>query len=424
MMDKISIRANNVGKKYRIGSRQPYLTLTETLGKLPYKIISRSKTTNIPPENTFWALKNVSFEIEKGEVVGLIGRNGAGKSTLLKILSRITTPTEGSIELYGRVGSLLEVGTGFHPELTGRENIYLNGSILGMKKSEINEKFEDIINFAEIQNFMDTPVKRYSSGMYVRLAFAVAAHIDPEILLVDEVLAVGDIAFQKKCLKRMKGISEEGRTVLFVSHDMSAIRNLCSRTFWIKDGRLFEEGETYDITTKYIQDFNRSSNIYEIGKIIEELPKDNSIKLLNIGIFQNNNLTTTILNGEQTEIIIDYEVLQRTIGLRISFDLYDERNNLLLRTYHDDGAEAIPIVEKGLYRSILHIPQNLLAHRDYEIVISALVFNQRNCTGDGVRIPIHVETTSIINRGYPENALQYRPLLQPLMKWHTKKLMK
>lgn len=421
-MENISISAKNVGKKYRIGTRQKYLTFTETLSNIPNSIIGRSKNKNIPHDNTFWALKDVSFEIEKGEVVGLIGRNGAGKSTLLKILSKITTPTEGKIELYGRVGSLLEVGTGFHPELTGRENIYLNGSILGMKKSEINQKLEEIINFAEIQNFIDTPVKRYSSGMYVRLAFAVAAHIDPEILLVDEVLAVGDMAFQKKCLKRMKGISEEGRTVLFVSHDMSAIRNLCSRAFWIKEGRLFQEGETYDITTKYIKDFSRGSNISEIKKIIDELPRDASIKILNIGVYQNNALTTTLLNGEKAEVIVEYEVLQKTIGLRVSFDLYDERNNLLLRTYHDDGAEAIPIVESGIYKSVLTIPENLLAHRDYEIVISALIFNQKNCTGDGVRIPIHVETTSIINRGYPENALQYRPLLQPLLKWQTEKM--
>jgi len=220
MPGKIAICVSHLGKQYQLGGLQEqYLTFRDAIVntlKAPINAFHPSKSTEM-----FWALKDVSFEVERGDVVGIIGRNGAGKSTLLKILSRITTPTEGNVELHGRVGSLLEVGTGFHPEMTGRENIYLNGSILGMKKTEIDEKFDEIVRFSEIEKFLDTPVKRYSSGMYVRLAFAVAAHLEPEILLVDEVLAVGDVGFQKKCLGKMGEVAKEGRTVLFVSHNMN-----------------------------------------------------------------------------------------------------------------------------------------------------------------------------------------------------------
>ncbi|MDZ7339516.1 MAG: ABC transporter ATP-binding protein, partial [candidate division KSB1 bacterium] len=211
-----------------------------------------SNSSNSWQENTIWALKDVSFEVKRGEVAGIIGRNGAGKSTLLKILSRITEPTSGRAEIHGRVGSLLEVGTGFHPELTGRENIYLNGAILGMRKHEIDRKFDEIVAFAEIERFLDTPVKRYSSGMYVRLAFAVAAHLEPEILLVDEVLAVGDAAFQKKCLGKMGDVAREGRTVLFVSHNMAAVANLCQHALLIEKGEVIQRGNTQDVVQAYI----------------------------------------------------------------------------------------------------------------------------------------------------------------------------
>ena len=200
----------------------------------------------------FWALKNVSFEVKQGEIIGIIGRNGAGKSTLLKILSRITEPTQGRVTLRGRVASLLEVGTGFHPELTGRENIFLNGAILGMTRSEIRTKFDEIVAFAEVEKFLDTPVKHYSSGMYVRLAFAVAAHLEPEILLVDEVLAVGDVEFQKKCLGKMEGVVREGRTVLFVSHQIAAVNQLCRRIVWLDKGTVFDYGETDTVLPKYL----------------------------------------------------------------------------------------------------------------------------------------------------------------------------
>ena len=258
------IKVENLGKKYIIGHRQggsnsgfPTLRerITNTGSWLKDRAVSRLKGEKIanPAYKEFWALKDVSFEIKRGERVGIIGRNGAGKSTLFKVLSRITEPTTGQITLNGRVASLLEVGTGFHPELTGRENIYLNGAVLGMSKLEIKRKFDEIVDFAEVENFLDTPVKRYSSGMYVRLAFAVAAHLEPEILIVDEVLAVGDIQFQKKCLGKMENLSESnGRTLLFVSHNMDAIQRLCSRCLMMKDGQLVIDSNVSEAVQKYI----------------------------------------------------------------------------------------------------------------------------------------------------------------------------
>jgi homopolymeric O-antigen transport system ATP-binding protein len=247
-MSEIAIRAEGVSKRYRLGERERYSALRDVLARTmraPWKMFQRT------PRETFWALKDVSLEVRHGEVLGLIGRNGAGKTTLLKILSRITRPTSGWAEIYGRVGSLLEVGTGFHPELTGRENIYLSGAILGMTKQEINRKFDEIVAFSELEKFLDMPVKHYSSGMYVRLAFAVAAHLEPEILLVDEVLAVGDIKFQKKCLGKMGDVARTGRTVVLVSHNMGAISALCVRTMILNGGAITFDGVTADAAARY-----------------------------------------------------------------------------------------------------------------------------------------------------------------------------
>src|SRR5579864_6258657 len=247
-----SIRIDNLGKKYRVDHISPrgkYRTLVETLSHAAGAPLRRLRGQAPARSEEFWALKEVSFEVQPGEVVGIIGRNGAGKSTLLKILSRITEPTAGRIRLRGRVASLLEVGTGFHPELTGRENIYLNGAILGMSRAEIKSKFDEIVAFAETEKFLDTPVKRYSSGMYVRLAFAVAAYLEPEILVVDEVLAVGDADFQKKCLGKMENVARQhGRTVLFVSHNMAAVRSLCRAGFLLEQGRLSFVGGVDEVT--------------------------------------------------------------------------------------------------------------------------------------------------------------------------------
>ena len=253
-MSNLAIQVTNLSKKYRLGrSTHPIQSGKALLHKVTTPFRSLKSSVQVPGEaEILWALKDVSFEVPQGKAIGIIGRNGAGKSTLLKILSRITEPTSGRAVLNGRVGSLLEVGTGFHPELTGRENIYLNGAILGMRKTEIDRKFDEIIAFAEIEKFLDTPVKRYSSGMYVRLAFAVAAHLEPEILLIDEVLAVGDAEFQKKCLGKMELVSQEGRTVLFVSHNMMAILSLCSQSLWLKNGTVQAIGDTATVVDSYL----------------------------------------------------------------------------------------------------------------------------------------------------------------------------
>jgi len=254
-MSNIAVCVENLSKLYHIGkAQQRHDTLRDALVaslRVPLERLRRAGRGPDDAEDTIWALRDVSFEVHRGEVVGIIGRNGAGKSTLLKILSRITEPTAGRAVIKGRVGSLLEVGTGFHPELTGRENIYLNGAILGMRKVEIGRKFDEIVAFAEIEKFLDTPVKRYSSGMYVRLAFAVAAHLEPEILLVDEVLAVGDASFQKKCLGKMGDVAKEGRTVLFVSHNMAAVRKLCGQAILLTGGRMKTLGEVDEAVTEY-----------------------------------------------------------------------------------------------------------------------------------------------------------------------------
>ena len=248
-----AIKVERLGKRYQLGARQPgYQTFREALAGSFGRLNPFAKADGARGEE-LWALRDVSFAVEVGEVVGIIGRNGAGKSTLLKVLSRITEPTTGRVEIYGRVGSLLEVGTGFHPELTGRENIYLNGSILGMRRREIARHFDEIVSFAEVEPFIDTPVKRYSSGMYLRLAFAVAAHLEPEILVVDEVLAVGDAAFQKKCLGKMGDVARQGRTVLFVSHNMTAVRSLCERVVWLEQGAVAEVGEADQVVVSYLQ---------------------------------------------------------------------------------------------------------------------------------------------------------------------------
>ena len=259
-MGNVAIHCEGLSKLYHIGERESYKTLRDTMTDAIYAPARRIRSmfngcangTSDSGDNTFWALRDISFEVKRGEAVGIIGRNGAGKSTLLKILSRITKPTEGEARINGRIGSLLEVGTGFHPELTGRENIYLNGAILGMKKAEIKRKFDEIVAFAEIERFVDTPVKRYSSGMYVRLAFAVAAHLEPEVLIVDEVLAVGDAAFQKKCLGKMGDVASKGKTILFVSHNMSAIQRLCAKSLLLERGRLIAYGKTIDIVGTYL----------------------------------------------------------------------------------------------------------------------------------------------------------------------------
>jgi lipopolysaccharide transport system ATP-binding protein len=253
-----AIRIDKLSKLYRIGKRERYRTLRDTLTDVLTAPVRKARSLSRPNQQDgeptadwIWALKDVSFDVEPGEVIGIIGRNGAGKSTLLRVLSRITEPTEGTVEIRGRIASLLEVGTGFHPELTGRENIFLNAAILGMTRTEVERKFDEIVDFADVDRFIDTPVKHYSSGMQVRLAFAVAAHLEPEVLVVDEVLAVGDLTFQRKCIGKMEGVSHSGRTVLFVSHQMNQIRRLCQRVIWLEEGHVQQVGPTAQVTSAY-----------------------------------------------------------------------------------------------------------------------------------------------------------------------------
>ena len=293
-MGDIAIKVEDLGKRYRIGEREPYRALRDVLAgafaaRLRRLGLGRRSAAPGPgtaagpsarAERFIWALKGVSFEVTRGEVVGIIGRNGAGKSTLLKILSRITRPTEGRAEVHGLVGSLLEVGTGFHPELTGRENIFLNGAILGMKKAEIDGRFAEIVAFAEVEKFIDMPVKHYSSGMYMRLAFAVAAHLEPDILLVDEVLAVGDAQFQKKCVGKMGEVAKEGRTVLFVSHNMAAVEQLCSRAICLADGRVERTGNVEEVIRFYLSS-NEWRQRGEGGALARSA--DGAVELLSVG---------------------------------------------------------------------------------------------------------------------------------------------
>ncbi len=333
MSNQAAIHVENIGKQYRIGASQArYRTFRESIGQAfaaPFRRLGRLLRGEAygakDMEKAFWALKDVTFDVKPGEVVGIIGRNGAGKSTLLKILSRITEPTEGYAEIRGRIGSLLEVGTGFHHELSGRENIYLNGAILGMNRSEIDDRFDRIVEFAEIERFIDTPVKHYSSGMFVRLAFAVAAHLEPEILLVDEVLAVGDASFQKKCMGKMGEVASEGRTVLFVSHNMGAIVSLCNRCILIEDGRIIKDGEVNDVASYY------QSTLYSSTDDVSDLTNverygSGKAKFTSVSLsYQDTNGTplSVMRTGKQLSIELQIEASEEIRDANVAIIIYD-----------------------------------------------------------------------------------------------------
>jgi lipopolysaccharide transport system ATP-binding protein len=369
-----AIRVSHLGKKYSIGGPQEkYLTFRDAIVnsvKAPF----RRFTSYSPQPEEFWALKDVSFDVEQGEVVGIIGRNGAGKSTLLKILSRITSPSEGTVDLYGRVGSLLEVGTGFHPELTGRENIFLSGSILGMKRREIEEKLDDIVKFSEIEKFLDTPVKRYSSGMYVRLAFAVAAHMDTEILLVDEVLAVGDAAFQKKCLGKMGDVAaKDGRTVMFVSHNMGAVQNLCEKTMLIYAGKIAGFGPTDQIVSQYSRE-NLVSLTDKKWDEIKNAPGNEKFKLHRASICPLTASSTEEITI-RTPLLMTFEYWNLDEGsfFNLSLHIYNEMGVIVFNTApvceHVWNGKPFP---KGLFRSTCLIPGDLLNDGFYSVELLAV----------------------------------------------------
>ncbi|HMD90197.1 MAG TPA: ABC transporter ATP-binding protein [Anaerolineaceae bacterium] len=359
-MGNYAIRVENLGKQYTIGQYQGrYKSLRDTLTTTftaPFKHLVHRNGANGRQESTIWAIKDVSFEIQPGEVVGIIGRNGAGKSTLLKILARITEPTEGVVRLRGRVGSLLEVGTGFHPELTGRENIFLNGAILGMSRQEIQRKFDEIVDFAEIEKFIDTPAKHYSSGMYMRLAFAVAAHLEPEILLVDEVLAVGDAEFQKKCLGKMGEVANEGRTVLFVSHNMGAISSLCSRAILIDKGNISMQGDVSLITNEYLMQSGSSKP----RKLVCQVDNNLRVQILEVELidsFDDENNPLTILKCK-------YVVREEMKNLLLCVEVRNIADVIVFYS-NDDSLKDDRKRKDGIHIVTLAIPNYLLTPGDY-----------------------------------------------------------
>jgi lipopolysaccharide transport system ATP-binding protein len=426
-----AIRIENVGKKYLIAhqQRERYTALRDSLAGVFKNMLcaisgrrGASGSGRVERE-VFWALKDIGFEVASGERVGIIGRNGAGKSTLLKVLSRITEPTIGRVSIRGRVASLLEVGTGFHPELTGRENIFLNGAILGMTKREIRRKFDDIVAFSEVEKFLDTPVKRYSSGMYVRLAFAVAAHLEPEILIVDEVLAVGDAAFQKKCLGKMGEVSSEGRTVLFVSHNMSAVRQLCGKAILLDGGRVQEIGTSEEVCSRYLKGQSDALHRMGVQEQIRCFRTDPLFRLDNIEITQDGNpVSGPCVNGTPVEVRISYELLEEVAGLRVFVDVLDEYGDLLFRTFHDDQAQTIPTMHSGKYRSELTIPEDFLAPRMFTLCVKAGIYRKRyTIPEEGVKIPLQIEHTSEYNRAYPGDPISGK--LCPLLDWRVTRIL-
>ena len=378
-MSRPIIEVKGLSKKYRISHQKSYLALRDALAtslKKPFAIL-RSKKENSSSSEDFWALRDISFDIRQGEVTGIIGRNGAGKTTLLKILSRITRPTNGEVRLWGRVGSLLEVGTGFHGELTGRENIYFNGAILGMRKKEIDKKFDEIVDFSGVEKFLDTPVKRFSSGMQVRLAFSVAAHLDPEILLIDEVLAVGDAQFQRKCLGKMKDISGGGRTILFVSHNMAAIRSLCSRTILLENGRLLLDTETETAVSYYLEQ-NLKSGTMISGNELESKVEGNinrkapTVRLREIALLNGEDqLCNSFNSSEPIKIAVTYECLAEISDLEIVVQVVDEENQPILLSQNTDDIREVSSVEKriGVYKSFCVIAPDTFGQRRFYISV-------------------------------------------------------
>lgn len=426
-MAKPIISVKNLSKKYNIAHREKYLALRDSIAnclKGPLDFF-RNKKSRAAGKEDFWALKNVSFDIGEGEVVGVIGRNGAGKTTLLKVLSRITSPTEGNVRLRGRIGSLLEVGTGFHPELTGRENIYFNGSILGMKKREIDRRFDEIVEFSGVEKFIDMPVKKFSSGMQVRLAFSVAAHLEPEILLVDEVLAVGDAEFQKKCLGKMKDVSKGGRTILFVSHNMSAIRNLCTRVIALERGAVSMDSDPETTVSRYL-DQNLSVGACVSGKELEakmegRINRANpSIRFKEIKLLNQNNEPCAIFNSnEAIKVCIAYECLSAVSEARVSINIVDEENKEILTTITVDDEKELSSCRKkaGAYMSVCHIPPNIFGEKRLYVSAQLEYPKVEHLVVD------RILGFDVIFKGYNSLSASFKySYIRPFFKWETQPL--
>jgi lipopolysaccharide transport system ATP-binding protein len=428
-MNDIAIRVENLGKQYRIGTTQEsYRTLRDTIvdtAATPFRRLRAAingTDDGKPQISTIWALREVSFDITRGQVVGIIGKNGAGKSTLLKILSRVTEPTEGYAEIHGRVGSLLEVGTGFHPELTGRENIYLNGAILGMKRTEIDQKFDEIVAFSEVEKFIDTPVKRYSSGMYLRLAFAVAAHLEPEILVVDEVLAVGDAEFQRKCLGKMSDVAQEGRTVLFVSHNMSAILRLTEETLVLDNGHL-----VYRAPTNEAVDFYMDSSLSDVGECVwhdEDIPPE-AAPFRPIALRMRDpqgRIVDTIRSTEPIRIEIEYDIASQITGLRVGIYLLTTRGEYVFTSFDTDDPnqfERFSVRSAGRFVSHCEIPGNTLNEGRYVLAVNASSFLVKRYFADDHALAFSVDGTGAPGKHWPENRLGP---LRPALDWKIETL--
>lgn len=375
-MSKIAIRTENVSKLYRLGQIGTG-TLSHDLNRWwsrlrgkedPYLRLGEENHRDKSGSDYVWVLKDISFEVKQGEVLGIIGKNGAGKSTLLKLLSRVTMPSTGRIRANGRIASLLEVGTGFHPELTGRENIFLNGAILGMTKAEIKRKFDEIVEFSGVERYIDTPVKRYSSGMYVRLAFAVAAHLEPEILIVDEVLAVGDAEFQNKCLGKMKEVSKNsGRTVLFVSHNMGAIKNLCPQTLFMERGRVAMMGETGDVIGRYLSGEAETDRARIWDK---NFPGKKDVRLHSIKIVdEKGSVDNSLTSASRIQVVVEYELLDSVKDLRVVVNLLTYDGEGIFSSSDFNYQAQGRIREAGMYKSVLSIPPNFLNLTRYYVSV-------------------------------------------------------
>ena len=427
-MADLAIRVEKLGKQYRIGSKQEgYQTLRDTLTEMfvgPFrrasKILKGEAGGAAELDESLWALKDISFEVSQGEVVGLIGRNGAGKSTLLKILSHITEPSTGFAEIRGRVGSLLEVGTGFHPELTGRENVYLSGAILGMRKAEIEQKFDEIVAFAEIAKFLDTPVKHYSSGMYMRLAFGVAAHLETEILLIDEVLAVGDTRFQRKCLNKMQAVGQRGCTVLFVSHNMPAITRLCDRTILIDEGRVVEDGPSHRVVSRYLNSGLGTTASREWPDP-QRAPGSEIARLRAVrGRDEAGKVQEAMDIRRPVGVEMEFEVLQAGHSMMPHYHFYDQNGVQVFSTHDVDPDWRRKPRPTGRYLSTAWIPGNLLSEGTL-FVGAALVtleptvlqFYER----DAVAVQIIDSQDGDSARG--DWAGEMKGAVRPLLKWET-----
>ena len=407
------IRVEGIGKRYRVGQRQSYRALRDVLAGAFRRNGKRA------PTDFIWAVRDVSFEVKQGEVVGLIGRNGAGKSTLLKLLARITRPTVGHAELHGRIGSLLEVGTGFHPELTGRENIFLSGAILGMSKQEILRKFDEIVAFSEVERFIDTPLKHYSSGMGMRLAFAVAAHLEPEILLVDEVLSVGDAAFQKKCLGKMGDISKTGRTIVFVSHNVTAVTRLCSRCILLQAGVTLASGATHDVMSTYLRSELATSATREWS--LADAPGDSVVRLRAVRVRKlDGTVSETFDIRQPVGIDVVFDVLEGGKELTPNLHVFDQQGvNVFISHDVDPNWRRRPRPE-GRYISTAWIPGNFLPE-GYFVVGAAITTmapqNIRLYERDAVAFQVVDSTEGDSARG--DYAGHLPGVVRPLLRWET-----